>query len=369
MARGLARAGVNVEIATTDDNGPSRLDVPLGKPIVDGKVTHRYFPRQTRFYTVSWPLMRWLARHVREYDLVHIHAVFSHASVGAGLIAGRCGVPYIVRPLGVLNRWGIMHRRRWLKQLSLRLIEKRILARAAAVHYTSEQERLEAAESGVDGPSVVLPLGIDLSRFEQLPPPDPFYRQYPDLVDRTLLLFLSRIDSKKGLDLLLPAFAAARRRYPNAALVIAGRGDAAIVDALRREAERLGIAGDVIWPGFLTGVDKLAALSAADLFVLPSYSENFGIAIVEAIAAGLPVVTSDQVGLAREIEAYEAGRVVPCDVTALTSALEAALGDADRRRRWAANGRRLVHERFSVEAMTRGLVQLYESVLTGECRA
>lgn len=123
MAKGLAQAGVEVDVATTDDNGPGRLSVSHTIPIVEEAVTYRYFPRQTRFYTFSWPLNHWLAQHVQDYDLVHIHAIFSYVAIPAAFYAKRYGVPYVVRPLGVLNRWGIQNRRPWLKQLSFRFIE------------------------------------------------------------------------------------------------------------------------------------------------------------------------------------------------------------------------------------------------------
>ena len=107
LARALSQAGMDVHVATTDDNGADRLNVPLGEPQHEDGATFWYFPRQTNFYTFSWPLTRWLARHVREFDLVHIHALFSYAALPAAVLARWAGVPYIVRPLGTLNRWGI----------------------------------------------------------------------------------------------------------------------------------------------------------------------------------------------------------------------------------------------------------------------
>src|SRR5262249_32671167 len=138
IARGLSQTGLEVHVATTDDNGPNRLNVPLGVPQREDSATFWYFPRQTRFYTFSWPLTRWLAKHIEDFDLVHIHALFSYAALPAALLARRAGVPYIVRPLGTLNRWGMQNRRRWLKKLSFRLIESHIVAGAAGVHYTCE---------------------------------------------------------------------------------------------------------------------------------------------------------------------------------------------------------------------------------------
>jgi len=369
MTRGLARAGLEVHVAATDDNGDGRLVVPHGVPLVEDGVAYHYFPRQTGFYAFSWPLTRWLASHVRDYDLVHIHALFSYAAVPAAYWAARAGIPYVVRPLGTLNRWGMQRRRRRLKRLSFRLIERRILRGAACVHYASEQERLEAAELGVEGRSRVAPLGIDLAELEPLPPRGGFRQREPALAHRTLVLFLSRLDPKKGLDLLLEAFAAARTRRPELALVVAGSGSEEFEAALRRQAAGLGLDGDVWWAGFLGGRDKLAALADADLFVLPSYSENFGVAAVEALAAGLPVIISDRVGIHREVAAAGAGVVVPCDAGAVADATARLASDTAFRADLGTRGRRLARERFSVEAMVPELVAMYTLALHAGRRA
>src|SRR5437762_2322947 len=107
MVRGLAETGLEVHVATTDDNGRGRLDVPLGVPVPEDGATYWYFSRQTRFYNFSWPVSRWLAGHVQQYDLVHIHALFSYTTLPAAVYSRRLGVPYIIRPLGTLNRWGM----------------------------------------------------------------------------------------------------------------------------------------------------------------------------------------------------------------------------------------------------------------------
>jgi len=123
MAEGLASHGLTVDVVTTDDNGPQRLAVPLGRPVLHNGVTYRYFPRQIKFYTVSWALLKWLVLNLRKYDAVHIHGLFSFASTAGALCAAYYDVPYVVRPLGVLNAWGIRNRRPFLKKLSLNLLE------------------------------------------------------------------------------------------------------------------------------------------------------------------------------------------------------------------------------------------------------
>lgn len=362
MARALVQAGVDVHVATTDDNGQGRLGVSYQGPVGEDGVSYWYFRRQSSFYTFSWPLTQWLARHVRDYDLVHIHALYSYAALPAAYYASRSGIPYVVRPLGVLNRWGMENRHPWLKKFSFKVIESRILAGAAAIHYTSEQERLEAAELGVKQRSVVIPNAAEVPFHSTSLAPGRFRARYPHLADRTILLFLSRLDPKKGLDLLLPAFAQVRAQYPQVTLVLAGGGDSAFVTRLRQEAVRLAIDLDIIWAGFLDREDKEAALADADLFVLPSYSENFGIAVVEAMATGLPVVVSDQVGIHREIAEAQVGLVIPCDIEALTRALIQLVSDAQLRSRMGKNGQSLVHEHFSLEAVTGKLINIYMGI-------
>jgi len=363
LARALARAGVDVHVATTDDDGPGRLAVPLGRPVDEDGATHWYFRRQTRFYTTSWALTRWLAGHVAGYDLVHVHALFSYGAVPASVLARKHGVPYVIRPLGTLNRFGMETRRPRLKRLSYRLIERRILAGAARVHYTSEAERTEAAALGAPGRAVVIPHGIELEGFGRLPRSGWIRRRAPHLAGRTIILFLSRIDPKKGLDLLLPAFARLRAQQPDVALVMAGDGEREFVGKLKVEAMRLGLGADLYWAGFLEGDEKLAALADADLFVLPSYSENFGLSVVEAMASRLPVVISDEVAIHHEVAGSQAGLVTSCQVPSLTAALASLVADAGLRERLGQAGRRLVESRFSAEAMTAAVVGMYHEIL------
>jgi glycosyltransferase involved in cell wall biosynthesis len=356
IARELKSCGVRVDIATTGAQREQKVDTN------DLRVFS--FARQTRAYKISIGLRSWLARNARNYDLIHIHALFSYSSHIAASCARRNRVPYIIRPLGVLNSWGMLNRRRTLKQVSFKLIENRILSGAAAVHYTSQQEKAEAARLGVTTPSYVIPLGFDFSEFRALPTPERFFERFPFARGRDVVLFLSRLDPKKGLDVLLRAFADARRLRPTMLLAIAGDGDPHFVKALRELADELRIAQDVVWTGFLSGEEKLAALSAARVFALPSSSENFGIALAEALAAGLPCVLSDQIGIADDVTHYNAGLVCPADVRQLTTELIRLLDDASLRRTLGANAKRLVADKYSSVAMGKSLVAMYNTVLS-----
>jgi glycosyltransferase involved in cell wall biosynthesis len=362
LARSLARAGIDIHVATTDDNGPETLPVRYGVPVVQDGVTYWYFRRQSHVYTFSWPLNVWLARHASEFDVLHIHALFSFPALSAAYWASRRQVPYVVRPLGTLNTWGMRARRPWLKKLSFRVLESRIVRHAARVHYTSHLERVEAERLRVNGLSVVIPNAVSTAPVVA----GRFRAQHPELAGRAIVLFLSRLDGKKGLDLLLNAFAGVRRRVPNATLVVAGDGDDALVGRLKLQAQTVGMeAADVLWVGFLAGGEKYAALADADVFVLPSYSENFGIAAAEAMAAGVAVIVSDQVGIHEDIAAAAAGLVVECDAASLTQALIKLLADPRLRRSMGRKGRELVEKRYSPEAVTADVLSLYQGITRG----
>lgn len=357
MARALQAEGVEVEVATTNDDGPGRrLNMSEGSEDGGGfRIWH--FPKQTEFYKVSLPLARWLDQQVSRFDLVHVHAVFSFASVAAARAARRAGVPYLVRPLGVLNRWGMEQRRPWLKALSFRLLDKPLLDRAAGLHYTSVQEREEAADLGLRAPAVVLPLGFDLAESEVLPSPARFHEAFAGTADRPLVLYLSRLDPKKNLEGLLEAWT---QVTGPARLVIAGDGDAGYAAALRARADQLGLGDRVLWTGRLEGELKRAALAAASLFVLPSHSENFGIALLEAMAAGLPCVSTPGVALAAEAEG--AVRLVDGQTGALAAALQELLDQPEESMRLGRAARELASRKYTLSAMGRALKAWYEEV-------
>lgn len=369
LVRASIAAGVEVTVATTDDDGPTeRLDVPLQREVREGDnaATHIYFPRQSTFYTISWPLRDWLRSHVGDFDVVHIHALFSFPSVVAARAAQRAGVPYVIRPLGVLNRWGLAHRRPILKRGSLRLVEVPLIRRAAAMHYTSGRERDEAHWVDpvvADTASAIIPLPVEIFPENDRASAGPFYGRFPEAVDRQVVLFLSRIDRKKGIELLLEAFASVLVEFPGALLVLAGNGEEGYIAELRGKAEGFGIASHVLWAGFLSGADKRGAFVAATLFVLPSYSENFGIAAAEALAAGVPVLLSDQVAVADDVREHGAGVVVSCEANSIADGLRQLLANPTLRSTFSTKGKALVAERYSMLAIGGQLKSLYASVV------
>ena len=390
MAEALVGLGVQVTVAPTrlQDSGVAGEENAgsghgEGAAASDRGYNIICFRREFEPYKVSFGLTRWLRKNIAGFDLVHIHALFSFSSTMAARIARQHSVPYVVRPLGVLNRWGMENRRPILKRVSFRLVELPILLNSAAIHYTSNAERAEAASLDphlAEHRSATISLPI-----ERAEPGDAevFRARYPALKKHRVILFLSRIHPMKGIELLLDAFAMVREKNKDVALVIAGDGEESYVRGLRERAARQQHGawstehGDkkqadkegeedtrIVWTGHLSGEMKAAALAAADVFALPSASENFGIAAAESLAAGVPTIVSEEVALSSDIRRYDAGVVVKRDVQQLAGAISDSLSNKERAAGLAANGRRLAEERYSPEAVGRALHELYQKIIT-----
>jgi glycosyltransferase involved in cell wall biosynthesis len=356
MERVLADSGVQVVTVTTDDDGPDRrLVVATGEEIAAGGVTRLYFPRQIRPYKASLPMLRWLRQQVPRFDLVHVHALFSFAPVAGAWIARQAGVPYVIRPLGVLNRYGMVHRRSSLKLLSLRLLEGRLLRDAAAVHFTSEQERIEAEMLGITMRSHIVPLGVEPVATASAAL---FLDAHPGL-GRRRLLYLSRVDPKKNIEALLQAVALVKRTIPDLSLILCGDGDNGYMGRLKSLSTELGLENCVRWAGHVDGAMKASAFAAAEVFVLPSYSENFGIAAVEALSAGLPCILGHGVAVSTRVAEAGAGLAVAPTVDAVASAITEMLADPTRLALAAQRARALAAAEYTVEAMGRGLLAMY----------
>ena len=353
FAQAAKTAGMETLVVTTGDDDPDR----------DQGIECVCFRRDFQPYKISFALGRWLDRHVREFDLVHVHALFSFSSRAAALAAQKRGVPYVIRPLGVLNRWGLANRKRFLKQIWLRFIETPILEKAAAIHYTTQAERDEAgsiSEKIAQLPSFIIPIPVPTSARVA---PDRFVGSFPNAAGKKIVLFLARLDEKKGLEVLLKAFAEVKSEHRDSVLVVAGNGQRKFVEQLHRQAEDLGIAEDIIWTGFLSGSEKVAAFSTATVYVLPSHSENFGIAAAEAMASGVPTILSDQVAIAQEAAAAEAAVVVRPESTGIARAIKELLENSSRRDELGRNGKVFAERSFSPQRVSEQLVSEYRKIL------
>jgi glycosyltransferase involved in cell wall biosynthesis len=239
------------------------------------------------------------------------------------------------------------------------LWQRKMLDGAALLHYTTEAERDLAGDLALKARSAVIPLGIEFRAFATAVDYD--FRRRLELGEHDeIILFLGRISHKKGLELLISAMAEVRLRRPIAHLVIAGPDDEGLTEDLIRLAVQHGIADRVRFVGMLTGAERLAALQQCDVWILPSKSENFGIAVIEAMAAGAPVVLSPQVNLAAEAEAAGAALVVPRDSRRLASALGHLLDDAAARSSLADGGQRFARQ-YDWQELAPRLAEMYSS--------
>jgi glycosyltransferase involved in cell wall biosynthesis len=365
MCLALQQAGLTVDICTTDADGDGRLAVGLDKPILYRGVQTHFFRRdRSEAFKFSRSLSQWLDGNVARYDIVHIHAVFSHATYAAAQACQRNQIPYVVRPLGTLEPWS-MHQKRPRKLLAWHLFFRRLLQKAAAIHYTTEQERELTEQSLSLRKGIVISNGVNEALLA-VKPTGKFRLQYDIPANATAVLCLSRLHPKKGIDLLLKAFLELRTqgKLTPVHLVLAGDGEPSYVDRLRGIVRGTVAESSVHWTGWLEGESKFAALAEANLFVLNSFQENFGIGVVEAMACGTPVLLSRQVGLAADVAKHGAGWIVDLQQDELRSGLLEATADAAETRRRGDNARRLVADRFTWSRISVQLQSLYESLLT-----
>lgn len=369
FAQALAAQSVEVTILTTDSNGDTGqppLEVPFDRPVEQHGYCIRYFHCSPfRRYKLSLGLLQWLARHASGYDIAHIHALFSPVSSFSAAIARSRSLPYVLRPLGTLDPADLRKKRR-LKQIYATLLERPNLAGATAIHFTSAQEAKISERFGTSTPDLILPLGV----VPPTPLPDP--RQIlaaSGLVipesNGPILVYMSRIDPKKGLDLLLPALERLLADGLPFHFVLAGSNlqDPAYEDFIGHMIQTSALAPHTTIAGFISGECKTALLQLADLFVLPSYYENFGIAVAEAMVARVPVLISDQVHIYEDVQQASAGWVCSCAIESLVDQLHQALADGAERQHRGANAQTYAKAHYSWEAIAQKTILAYHTLL------
>jgi glycosyltransferase involved in cell wall biosynthesis len=354
LAKLMAQRGHRVCIVTTD-----RGFEPPGS-LGDGAVRIDALPGSwPAFFGTSWPMWSRLSELVREADVVHLHALYLFHDLATGHFCRRFDKPYILTPHGVLDPF-IYRRHRGRKRILELAFQNRVLREAAGIHYTAAEEYELARGHAANARGCIIPIGIDLDPYRNLPPRDTLRRRYPAIGDRKVVLFLGRLSFKKGVDVAVEAFANVARRHEDAFLVIAGPDDGVQSDASAL-LERYGLHDRSLFTGMVTGVDKLTVFAGSDVFVLPSQSENFGISVVEAAACGIPVVISDRVNLWRDFQEANAGLVAPPTAREFSRHLDFLLENSDAA---AEMGRRgiVLARRFSWEALGPQYEVIYKRV-------
>jgi glycosyltransferase involved in cell wall biosynthesis len=322
-----------------------------------GQIDTRLFPaRFPRRMAYSPALARAIRRIASEFDLVHIHNLWQFPQFTAYRAAREAGVPYVVSPHGALDPF-LRRRGRTRKRVTSALWQDEMLREARLIHVTSEAERTSISDVAAGVPRAVVPCGLRVEEFANLPPPDAFRQARLGGYDGPLVLFLGRITQKKGLDILLRAFASVLRGRESR-LAIVGPDDEGILPKLRNIASELGLTEAVDFLGPVYGEQRLAALSSADVWALPSHAENFGVAVVEAMAAGCTVLTTPEVNISPEIRAANAGVIAEGKPREFGEALARLLAD-DATRRDLGRRASVFARRYDWSAVGPELLQMY----------
>ena len=369
MAQAVKALGHMVTIFTTNQDGSAVLDVPTGLPVNRNGVEIRYFPIQyPRFFGTSIPLANALREKIKDFDIVHIHSLYLFHGMISGYYCRKFNIPYLIRPHGTLDPF-IYKRHRFRKFIIESLFENKNIKYATAIHFTSKEEKRLAEQYVFNTPSIIVPNGLYFSEYKNLPQLGTFRSQYPETIGKKIILFFGRINFKKGLDILVRSFGKIAKTRDNVHLVITGPDNDGFGDKVRGWLKEQEILDRATFTGMLLDKDKLSVLRDADIFVLPSYTENFGISLIEALVCGLPVVISDKVNLWREVKKNGAGLVAACDSDRFAEMILYLLDNPDDARMMGKNGNALVKERFQWSNVALSLEDAYHSIVFGKISA
>lgn len=362
LTKAIGKQGINVDIITTNANGYTSLDVPLLTWIQENNYRIQYFPyRNCLDYKFTWSLTCWLFENVSDYDLVHTNAIFSYPILPAYLSCQINNIPYIVTPRGMLEPWALAYKS-WKKKLYFAGIEKPALQKASCIQMLASTEAEGIQNLHLKPPLVIVPNGIHSTDFKSLPSPEIFYQQFPETRHKTLIIFLGRIDPKKGLDLLAPAFAQAYQKFPDAHLIVAGPDNTGFLPTAESYFIEAGFRDAVTFTGMLTGTIKYAALAAANIYVAPSYSEGFSMSVLEGMAAGLPCIITTGCNFP-EAGMANAANIVNIDASEIANALIHLLQDDNAAKKMGNCARQFILENYTWDRVAEKMVSVYKDIV------
>jgi glycosyltransferase involved in cell wall biosynthesis len=300
---------------------------------------------------------------LKQADVVHNHSLWMLPNSYSSRIAARHSKPVVITAHGALEPWALQNSG-WKKRLVGRWFQSAELRAADCIHVNSHAEVAGIREYGLTCPIAVIPNGINMPDLRELSPEESLDRRYPEVRGKRIALFMARLHEKKGLGHLIPAWAIAAQAFPDWHLVVAGPDDG-FEQETRRLVASHGVADRVTFTGALQGTRKLAALAAADLFVQPSFSEGFSMAILEAMAVRLPVLMTPGCNFPAAAPAGAAVVVDP-DVDSTAAGLQQLLSTSDaERQRMGADGRKLVEDRYTWDTVARQTLDLYRWLCSG----
>lgn len=348
LFEGLAAFGHHVSVFTTNANGNSNfISIHTGiAQSIDG-VSVTYYPRDIQgSFFFSRGLSQACVRDAKQFDVIYLVSTWGYPFIPGALSALMNSKPYIISPRTAFmeKTWKKTDLKKWFYHW---LFERPLLNRSIAIHYTTTFEQSESAWLGLRPPSFIVPNPVAMQEFQSLPARGIFRTTLNLPSAARIVLYLGRVEHRKGIDLALNAFAQVSHQIPEAYFIIAGPSEDHFQKTLEVSARELGVFEKVIFTGYLNQAQRLSALADADVFILTSRSENFGMSVVEAMASRLPVVVSDTVGIADDIVMAQAGRVVPLQVPLIAKALEDLLLSEELRKSLGDKARSLALKKYS----------------------
>jgi len=358
----LAAAGHNVSYWSTSDGDDQDTLASLSNAHV---------------YDIDWPhswrrskaFAKGLSVDIPSADLVHINGFWPYSTYAASRIAYTYKVPYILRPAGALEPWRLRNPRfKWFKkEIYLKLIGESTMEHAACLHACSTKEAENFRLAGYRGPITIIPNGVDTNEFTGGDGSEA-EAYWPELKNRPVLLFMSRLSPEKGLDILIPVWADLVKSapYKDTMLVIAGPDDRGYRKVVEGMIETYDVGSQICMTGMVRGREKLALLRRADVFVLPSYSENFGIVVAEALACRTPVITTTGTPW-EQLQEVDAGRWVLPREAELAQALRELLNMSQSERvAMGQRGQNLIQENYTWDRVVPKFLTVYNCILNGK---
>ena len=378
LCKELARQGHRISVYTTNVDGDQFTDVPLDRPVWDAGVEFRYFQGWTYppGYKFSMPLWAALKVDVRSFDVAHVYSVFSFSTWAASHHCRKHGVPYLLHPHGSLDPF-LRRRHPVRKWLYTSLVAKRCFRHASALLFNSSEEmRLASGWPGLPPSAVgsqqaprnvIVYVGVEDEWFRPASPAsrENFRKKFPELEGRRLLLFYGRLSFKKGLDSLTAAFVQLAKQVDDVHLVLAGPDFEGYGARVRRWLGDAELIDKATFTGTLVGDDRFAAMQEAAVFVLPSYTENFGQSVAEAMASGVPVVISNRVNIWPEVAGAKAGLVVECDARSTAQAIRTLLQNPDLGQEMGARGRHWARRNLTWDSVAEQMSRVYHAMIDG----
>ncbi len=362
LAQAIGRTGVAADIITTDADGDQRRPVTHNVWLVGDGHRVMYFPcRHRKDFILSPALVQWLWRHGRDYNLVHTHSIFAPLIAAAQWVCRQQGIPYVTTPHGMLEPWALAYKA-WKKRIYYNLVERPALCGAQLIQATASQEAEHIRQLNLGRPIELIPNGLHRAEFETLPGREVFYTEQPVLRGKRLILFFGRIDPKKGLDLLAPAFARVHAKYPETHLLVVGQDNIGFLPRAKQFFIDAGCRDAVTFIGWMSGPPLYALLRSVDLHVAPSYSEGFSMGILMCLAAGAPTIMTTGCNFP---EAGTAGAacIVEASVEAIAEALDRLLSNPAAARAMGERARDFILNNYTWDRIAQKLLAAYDRIL------